>query len=212
MEIKLKFSCLLLSLLLVLSTIIFIPKDKAYAIDENEEMFCDICGIKSSDPYNEPAILDCKTELYEMWTHETGGSEKKTYMDYFAITDKNSKQYKFQQRDDVCVDERGFLVQNATWYVVAMGSYWGDIGDKFVVYLDSGKIISVVIGDIKADRHTDSNNYAHATDGHVLEFIIDSRNANMQKVGIKHIGLVNKAFPEFDGKIVHILKVVETFE
>ena len=33
----------------------------------------------------------------------------------------------------------------------------------------------------------------------------------MQKIGISYIGLVNKAFPEFDGKITSILKVVENY-
>lgn len=158
---------------------------------------------------------DCNkysSELYSMWTHDTGGSTKKTYMDYRAITNTASNQYKFQQRKDVWVDEYGFLVQNSEWYVVAMGSYWGEIGDKFLIYLKNGEIISVVIGDIKADRHTDSKNYAHATDGHVIEFLIDSDAAYMGSVGIKWKGLINKAFPQWDSKIVDICKVVERWD
>ena len=48
---------------------------------------------------------DYSMELWEMWTHDTANSQKMTYMDYRAITNKASSQYKFQQRDDVWVDE-----------------------------------------------------------------------------------------------------------
>ena len=150
-------------------------------------------------------------ELWEMWTHDTANSQKMTYMDYRAITNKASNQYKFQQRDDVWVDEYGFLVQNSEWYVVAMGSYWGKIGDKFIIHLENGEIISCVLGDIKSDRHTDRQNYAHESDGHVVEFLIDSGSSYMKEVGMAKHGLVNKVFKQWDSKIVGICKVKETW-
>lgn len=154
---------------------------------------------------------DYSMELWEMWTHDTANSQKMTYMDYRAITNKASNQYKFQQRDDVWVDEYGFLVQNSEWYVVAMGSYWGKIGDKFIIHLENGEIISCVLGDIKSDRHTDRQNYAHESDGHVVEFLIDSGSSYMKEVGMAKHGLVNKVFKQWDSKIVGICKVKETW-
>lgn len=154
---------------------------------------------------------DYNMELWEMWTHDTANSQKMTYMDYRAITNKASNQYKFQQRDDVWVDEYGFLVQNSEWYVVAMGSYWGKIGDKFIIHLENGEIISCVLGDIKSDRHTDRQNYAHESDGHVVEFLIDSGSSYMKEVGMAKHGLVNKVFKQWDSKIVGICKVKETW-
>lgn len=154
---------------------------------------------------------DYSMELWEMWTHDTANSQKMTYMDYRAITNKASNQYKFQQRDDVWVDEYGFLVQNSEWYVVAMGSYWGKIGDKFIIHLENGEIISCVLGDIKSDRHTDRQNYAHESDGHVVEFLIDSGSPYMKKVGMAKHGLVNKVFKQWNSKIVGICKVKETW-
>ena len=154
---------------------------------------------------------DYSIELWEMWTHDTANSQKMTYMDYRAITNKASNQYKFQQRDDVWVDEYGFLVQNSEWYVVAMGSYWGKIGDKFIIHLENGEIISCVLGDIKSDRHTDRQHYAHESDGHVVEFLIDSGSPYMKKVGMAKHGLVNKVFKQWDSKIVGICKVKETW-
>lgn len=155
---------------------------------------------------------DYNMELWEMWTHDTANSQKMTYMDYQAITNKASNQYKFQQRDDVWVDEYGFLVQNSEWYVVAMGSYWGKIGDKFIIHLENGEIISCVLGDIKSDRHTDRQNYAHESDGHVVEFLIDSGSPYMKKVGMAKHGLVNKVFKQWDSKIVGICKVKEAWQ
>lgn len=154
---------------------------------------------------------DYSMELWEMWTHDTANSQKMTYMDYRAITNKASNQYKFQQRDDVWVDEYGFLVQNSEWYVVAMGSYWGKIGDKFIIHLENGEIISCVLGDIKSDRHTDRQNYAHESDGHVVEFLIDSGSSYVKEVGMTKHGLVNKVFKQWDSKIVGICKVKETW-
>lgn len=157
------------------------------------------------------AATEYNIELWEMWTQDTANSQKMTFMDYRAITNKESNQYKFQQRDDVWVDEYGFLVQNSEWYVVAMGSYWGKIGDKFIIHLENGEIISCVLGDIKSDRHTDGKNYAHASDGHVVEFLIDSSAPYMKKVGMMKYGLINKVFKQWDSNIVGICKVKEVW-
>lgn len=160
------------------------------------------------DP-SQVATGEYSMELYEMWTHDTGNSQKMTYMDYRAITDTSSKQYQLQQDPYCVVNEQGFLMYRDNWYVVAMGSYWGKVGDKLVVHLENGEIIPVIIGDIKADRHTDEQNYAHASDGHVIEFLIDSGNSHMRKVGMSKHGLVNKVFKQFDSKIVGICRMEE---
>ena len=186
-----RFTLILVALVLIFFLVILAPQ--AYAqIDPNHRS------------------TEYKCEFYEMCTHETGNSQKMTYMDYRAITDKSSKQYKLQQDPYVCVDESGFLMYRSNWYVVAMGSYWGKVGDKFIVHLDNGELIPIIIGDIKSNRHTDKLNYAHA-DGHVLEFLIDSNSAPMKEVKITKHGLVNKVFKEWDSKIVAVLKMKETW-
>lgn len=145
-------------------------------------------------------------EYYEMWTHDTGNSDRKTYMDYRAITNTASKQWQLQQDEFCWVDDRGFLKYRDHYYVVAMGTYWGNVGDKFLVHLENGQIIPVIIGDIKADRHTDIEHYADA-DGHVLEFLIDTSNSYMIQSGVVRHGLLNVALPdEFGGRITSICK------
>ena len=174
-------------------------------------VICSPNGYAEVDP-NQVAVGEYKCELWEMWTHDTANSHKMTYMDYRAITNTTSKQYKLQQDPYCVIDERGFLMCRDNWYVVAMGSYWGKIGDKFIVRLQNGTIIPVIMGDYKADVDTDREHYAHKKDGHVLEFLIDTNSSNMQAKNVTYYGLINKIYPEFNSKIISITKMVETFE
>lgn len=66
-------------------------------------------------------------------------------------------------------------------YCVALGSFYSErIGDRFEVTLDSGRVFTVITGDMKADSDTDSKNmygpcinYDYEPSANVLEFIID---------------------------------------
>lgn len=110
----------------------------------------------------------------------TCNTEFKTYMDYRCITDKTSAQYELQQF--AWTDEDGFRrIDND--YIVAMGTYYAEnVGDRFKVTLDTDNEITVIIGDIKQDIHTDYfNQYTPVYDedgiffsGNVLEFIVDT--------------------------------------
>jgi len=96
----------------------------------------------------------------------------KTYMDYRTITDKTSEQYKLQQREDVYTDDEGFR-RIRDRYIVAVGTYFSEkIGDILRVELSEGTIFEVVVGDFKANKHTDKTNRQHKIDGSVVEFIV----------------------------------------
>lgn len=110
----------------------------------------------------------------------TCNTEFKTYMDYRCITDKTSAQYELQQF--AWTDEDGFR-RIGDDYIVAMGTYYAEnVGDRFKVTLDTDNEITVIIGDIKQDIHTDYfNQYTPIYDengiffsGNVLEFIVDT--------------------------------------
>lgn len=110
----------------------------------------------------------------------TCNTEFKTYMDYRCITDKTSAQYELQQF--AWTDEDGFR-RIGDDYIVAMGTYYAEnVGDKFKITLDTDNEITVIIGDIKQDAHTDYfNQYTPIYDengiffsGNVLEFIVDT--------------------------------------
>lgn len=110
----------------------------------------------------------------------TCNTEFKTYMDYRCITDKTSAQYELQQF--AWTDEDGFR-RIGDDYIVAMGTYYAEnVGDRFKITLDTDNEITVIIGDIKQDVHTDYfNQYTPIYDengiffsGNVLEFIVDT--------------------------------------
>lgn len=105
----------------------------------------------------------------------TGNTSFKSYMDWECITNTASRQYKLQEE---CYTDCDGLRKHGDDYCVALGSYYADyIGERFRVTLDSGDSFTAVVGDFKADRHTDSvHRYTPMNDGgkNVIEFIVDT--------------------------------------
>jgi len=95
-------------------------------------------------------------------------------MDYRRITNKSSKQYKYI-KDNMKVAENGLLYDNQGYIGVALGSHFGDIGNKFVITLDTGIVLKVVKVEAKDDKHT-NNGCEQKYDGSLIEFVIDSEN------------------------------------
>ena len=129
----------------------------------------------------------------------------KTWMDYRAITDKNSPQWRLQQ--DAYTDENG-LRKVGDYYCVAFGTGISNgIGSKFKVTFDNGNEILVIVADHKADRHTDkTNTYMNINDkANVMEFIVDSNKLNNTA---KVMGNVNY-ISGFEGQIIYIEEVNE---
>ena len=133
----------------------------------------------------------------------------KAYMDYRCITNKASDQYKLQL--SAWTDNMG-LRRVDDYYLVAMGTYYSDnIGDKFRITLEGDKTFDVMIGDVKADIHTDKNNMyspVYNSNGtfksaNVIEFIIDAKSIDRK---VKLMGDVS-AYDEFAGNIVKIERI-----
>ena len=127
-------------------------------------------------------------------------------MDYRKITDKSSAQYMLQM--EAYTDDMG-LRKYGDHYIVAMGTYYSDnVGDTFKITLDNDKSFNVIIGDIKANCHTDSQNmYSSVYDNNgnlisanVIEFIVDT---NKLDRSVKKLGTVS-AYDNFKGNIVKI--------
>lgn len=130
----------------------------------------------------------------------------KTYMDYRKITDKTSAQYMLQM--EAYTDDIG-LRKYEDHYIVAMGTYYSNnVGDTFKITLDNDKSFDVIIGDIKADCHTDDKNmYSPVYDNNgnfisanVIEFIVDTKKLNKS---VKKLGTVS-AYDDFKGNILKI--------
>ncbi len=99
----------------------------------------------------------------------------KSYMDYRAITNKSSAQYKLQQKNSVYTDNEGFR-RIGNNYMVAIGTYFeSNVGQEVEIELSSGTKFNAIVSDIKSDKHTDSMHLSHP-DGSVVEFLVDQKN------------------------------------
>ena len=150
-------------------------------------------GVKSKSNKSEYDIPDYDTAF-------------KTYMDYRKITDKTSAQYMLQM--EAYTDDMG-LRKYEDHYIVAMGTYYSNnVGDTFKITLDNDTSFNVIIGDIKANCHTDSQNmYSPVYDNNgnlisanVIEFIVDT---NKLDRSVTKLGTVS-AYDNFKGNIVKI--------
>lgn len=154
----------------------------------------------AATPLTQQIEIPCQTDLHN-----------KTYMDYRKITNKDSLQYKYIHSNQITVDSRGFLVTEDNYIGVAMGSYFGSIGDKFIITLDNGNTIRVVKVEAKADNHTCQHNVI-AGSNDLLEFVIDTESQfmqnNIQENGLVFNGNFNN-FKEFNGNITKVEKVIE---
>lgn len=133
-------------------------------------------------------------------------SQTKTYMDYKMITDKTSKQWQYINASGRIKIENGYLMEGE-YIGVALGSYFGEIGTKYIFTLDTGKQIKVVKIEEKADAHT-NNGCQQKWDGSVIEFVIDSNAFEKSSNGYVYNGNFNNV-AQFKGHIEKIEMVIE---
>lgn len=134
----------------------------------------------------------------------------KTFMDYRAITNKSSAQYKYVKQWG-WRDEQGFMRADAEhdlgitedYYLIALGSYYGtEIGTKYRITTDTGNVFYGVLADQKADIHTNSTNQ-YAANKDVVEFLVDTRYLNKM---VRRMGSANVYMP-LNGKIAEIERI-----
>ena len=105
------------------------------------------------------------------WQNPCAINSTKSYMDYRAVTQRSSKQYKYI---DKYMSARGGLMYAPDGAIgVALGSWWGDIGSKWTIELTNGQVFDVVKIDEKSDAHVVNGCY-HKNDGSVIEMVVDS--------------------------------------
>lgn len=135
-------------------------------------------------------------QLYEV---STEASSFKSYMDYRALTDTSSTQYEMQQC--AYTDDNG-LRKIDEHFCVAMGTYYGELGDILHIETDEGATWTVILSDIKSDVHTDSTHRYTTANNCMMEFIVDTDAMNYE---IKQSGTVNAL--GFQGKICKVTKI-----
>ena len=173
--------------------------DKIIEEDRKKIFSIDLLGA-SEKKFNSEPVQTC------------GIGSVKSYMDYRAITDPASKQYKFI-RDHMIVDEEtGFLYDEDGFIGAALGSYYGVIGDRFYFTFENNVTIPIVKIESKANIDTDDDNCYNPNDNSVIEFVIDRYIADSY-FGEYGNGLVLSGnygnYPLFKGSIIKVEKVLE---
>lgn len=136
----------------------------------------------------------------------------KTYMDYRMTTVVSSRQYQFIHNELTIDTNTGFLYDKDGFIAVALGSYYGEIGDRFYFTLDTGVVLPLVKAEEKADVDTDASGCYHRLDTSIIEFVIDSDYAaeyfwNYDN-GLVLNGNYNN-YSEFSGDIEKVEKVLD---
>jgi hypothetical protein len=128
-----------------------------------------------------------------------------------AISLKTAPQYKFLRYSDaygkiITKDSNGLLKDRDGYIAVALGSHFGQIGDRFIFELENGQQVKAIQVEYKNDIHTDSG-YAQKWDKSVIEFVLSDKETVEQgkyKAGLS--GNFNQ-FDEFKGEITNVWKV-----
>lgn len=132
-------------------------------------------------------------------------SSSKTYMNWKA-TAASSYQGRFMRENMTILD--GLLYDKDGFIGVALGSYFGKIGSRFIFTLDTGIELKVIKVEEKSDRHT-YNGCQQRWDNSVIEFVIDHE-TNVYNIGGNGY-ILNGNFnnhPDFRGNIKQIKKVI----
>ncbi|MDF9825849.1 hypothetical protein M2475_002240 [Breznakia sp. PF5-3] len=130
-------------------------------------------------------------------------SSKKTYMDYRAIHPSSAQMYIINTYTNL--NDDGLLTTTDGFIAVALGSTYGELGSKYRVTTDTGKVFKVIKVDEKSDAHT--TNGCQDSSGAIIEFVIDINRVNAAYPQVTRDGDLN-ALDQFNGNIVKIEKYV----
>lgn len=170
---------------------------------EKEKLIAELDECKEWLKNKDDRIIELEEELEGLNMSVPDIGNIKTYMDYTKIC-KNSKQGKIVYATQAWTDEDG-LRRWEDYYCVALGSYYGNVGDKFWIETANGNKYKIIKADEKANKHTDaSNRYTVATKC-MIEWIVETNKLNYF---VKNSGNINNV-EKVSGNIVKITKIKE---
>lgn len=117
------------------------------------------------------------------------------------ITDFTSKQYQFIQ-SYMKIGSDGFLYSQDGFIGVALGSYYGEIGDRFIITFDDHRQVGVIKIEAKADEHT-INGCSQFIDSSMIELVIDINKAQSAYAKAVQMGDFNYS-AIFNGRITDV--------
>lgn len=182
-------------------------KGKNITLNAETEGGIKINGIKGNITGEDfTATLKTGNGLVEMPLPTSGGDpDVQTFMAYTAVTAKSSDQYKLLNSKGA--KDVGIYRMVNDRYAIALGSFYGTkIGTKYTLEFKqkdgSTKTIQAILGDQKADQHTDSKHQYHAQDKSIVEFVTAAGTASNASQINKTQNQINEDF----GEIVSIKK------
>lgn len=154
------------------------PEDIIEAdVDEEESLVIeaevDISSIQQEPPVPVEHIVDEKSV-----PNGADGckSYNFTYMDWRKVTCKSAPQYHVLNAENAWTNEKTGIRMVDDRICIAIGLGYGfSPGDRINVHLTNGEVVKCIIGDMKAPMDCDETNRFQATDGSVVEIIIDGR-------------------------------------
>ncbi len=97
----------------------------------------------------------------------------KSFMTY-TLFSKKSNQYQLQS---LCLTDSDGFRKIGDYYCIALGTFFdAEIGQRIDLELENGQTIKCVLGDVKADCHTDKANIFTTRNNCMSEFIVDPNN------------------------------------
>lgn len=155
------------------------------------------------DSENQENGIETETEATEQpETYEvikeypiTDGNTTKTVLPYKAFG-KNTNQAKLQS---LCqTNEVGLRVYDGR-FTIAVGTYFNTaIGQYFDLVLENGTVIPCIMGDLKADIHTDSRGLFTEASGCMTEFIVD-------RTYLPNKNSATYCYEEWNSKVVNVI-------
>ena len=191
-------------IVVIISILIMMACLSAFTIEDDNEI----------DTFSLENLIDYQKKYATEELEVCASNSAKTYMDYRMTTVVSSRQYQFIHNELTIDYNTGFLVDDDGFIAVALGSYYGQIGDRFYFTLDSGIILPLVKAEEKADVDTDSSGCYHLDDSSVMEFVIDDDYAAAY-FGSRSNGLVLDGnynnYYLFSGDIVKVERVLDEY-
>lgn len=158
-----------------------IPSRYRYATCENVTEI----PANYSDYFPEPEPVQLYEELSVPYNNNA-----LAFMYNSAITSRTSPQWALRWDENTYTNDECFRM-NGEYYLVAMGYYYGAVGDRLKITMDNGLEYKVMLGDNKAIADTDSTRRVCNINGSIVEFIVDK-------------GFSSTALNQFYGSIVKI--------
>lgn len=163
---------------------------------------CDVSKAVESSPETDEDFSYCSESL----DIPSGETDYYGFMDYRTLTDTSSKQWELQQ--SAWTDWQGFR-RIGNDYCVALGTYYGEIGDRFRVITDKGNSYTVIEADVKGNDavfYNDYQSWYHVCgDGrsNVVEFIVQTEYLPQEVTIMGDCGTLNY----LGGNIIEIAKL-----